>query len=271
MTGLEFPDISPIMLEIGPLAIRWYSMAYLVGIIAAWWLASLAVKKYKMPFDNKKLEDLAFYCTMGVIFGGRLGYVLFYGGSSFLYQPWQILEIWKGGMSFHGGIIGVILAIWVYARKYEYKFLQVTDLVVLYIPIGIFLGRIANFINDELWGRVTDVPWAVRFPSGGYLPRHPSQLYEAFFEGLVMFVILNILWSSERIRKATGFVSAIFALCYGTFRISMEQFRQPDEHMGFFFGYITMGQMLSIPLIIAGLIVAYDSIKKTKPIGEKND
>ena len=255
--GLAFPDISPIAFSIGPLAIRWYSLAYLFGIAAAWVLVLRNVKKYNLPFTKQNIEDLAFYIILGVILGGRLGYVIFYGGDTFWRNPLHILEIWKGGMSFHGGIAGVILAIWLFARKYKYKFLQVADLVALYTPIGIFFGRIANFINDELWGRVTDVPWAVRFPKGGYLPRHPSQLYEAFFEGLVMLVVLNLLWRKQWVRERTGFIAAMFALMYGSFRIFMEQFREPDAQLGFYFGSVTMGQMLSVPLILAALYVLF--------------
>ena len=253
MIGLEFPDVSPIIFSIGPVAIRWYSMAYLVGIILAWLLIKRNIKKYDLPLDSDKLEDLVFYITLGIIIGGRLGYVLFYGGNSFWRNPVQILEVWKGGMSFHGGVLGVIVGAYLFARKIKYKFLGITDLVVLYAPIGIFCGRLANFINDELWGRVTDVAWAVRFPNGGYLPRHPSQLYEAFFEGIVIFVLLNWLWRYKYVRERNGFVSALFVLSYGIFRVLMEQFREPDEQLGFFFGNITMGQILSLPLMIVGL------------------
>ena len=257
MTGLNFPDISPIMFSIGPIAIRWYSMAYLFGILIGWYLIGKNVKKYDLGLTKANIEDLIFYLTLGIILGGRLGYVLFYGKGYFLENPLRIFALWQGGMSFHGGVLGVIAALWFFARKINYSFLQMTDLVVLYAPIGIFCGRIANFINDELWGRVTDVPWAVRFPNGGYLPRHPSQLYEALFEGLVMFAVLNFLWRYEWVRKRHGFVSALFVALYGVFRIAMEQFREPDEQMGFFFNGITMGQILSVPLILLGLSVMF--------------
>lgn len=257
MTGLNFPDISPIMFSVGPIAIRWYSMAYLFGILIGWYLIGKNVKKYDLGLTKANIEDLIFYLTLGIILGGRLGYVLFYGKGYFLENPLRIFALWQGGMSFHGGVLGVIVALRFFARKINYSFLQMTDLVVLYAPIGIFCGRIANFINDELWGRVTDVPWAVRFPSGGYLPRHPSQLYEALFEGLVMFAVLNFLWRYEWVRKRHGFVSALFVALYGVFRIAMEQFREPDEQMGFFFNGITMGQILSVPLILLGLSVMF--------------
>lgn len=265
MTGLDFPNISPIIFSIGPLAIRWYSMAYLFGIVIGWYLVNRNVKKYDLGLTKENIEDMAFYITLGIILGGRFGYVLFYGKSMFWENPLQIFEIWNGGMSFHGGVLGVIVALWWFAHKIKYKFLSLTDLVVLYAPIGIFCGRLANFVNDELWGRVTDVPWAVKFPSGGYLPRHPSQLYEALFEGLVMFVVLNFLWRYKWVRERSGFVSSLFVTLYGIFRISMEQFREPDQHMGFFFHYFTMGQILSVPLIIAGVWVMASLSLKQKP------
>lgn len=253
--GLNYPNISPIMLEIGPLAIRWYSMAYLVGIMMGWILIKQWIEKYKLNLSKQNLEDMVFYITIGIILGGRLGYVLFYGDKILQNNWWEIFAIWRGGMSFHGGALGVIVTLYLFSRKISYKFLALTDLVVLVVPIGLFLGRIANFVNDELWGRVADVPWAVKFPSGGYLPRHPSQLYEAFFEGIVLFVLLNAAWKIKWVRERQGFVSAMFVLMYGMFRIAMEQFREPDAHMGFFFEYVTMGQILSIPLIVVGLVV----------------
>ncbi len=255
MTGLSFPDISPIMFSIGPLAIRWYSMAYLVGIVVGWLLVNRNVRINKLDLDKPQVEDLMFYITLGIILGGRLGYAVFYGGAEMWLQPWRLLEIWKGGMSFHGGVAGVIVAIWLFARKIKYSFLALTDLVVLYAPIGIFLGRLANFVNDELWGRVTTVPWAVRFPAGGYLPRHPSQLYEGLLEGVLMFAVLNLLWQLPKVRRTHGVVSALFIILYGCFRIILEQFREPDAQLGFFWGGVTMGQMLSVPLIVGGLAV----------------
>lgn len=266
MTGLAFPDISPIIFSIGPLSIRWYSMAYLFGILFGWFLINRYIEKYKINLSKEKIEDLIFYITLGIILGGRLGYVLFYGTASFWHNPLQVLAIWQGGMSFHGGVIGVIIAIYLFARKIKYPFLGLTDLVVLVVPIGVFCGRLANFVNDELWGRVTDVAWAVRFPNGGYLPRHPSQLYEALLEGVMTFVILNLLWRKKWVREHTGVVSSLFVLCYGVFRISMEQFRQPDSHMGFYLNYFTMGQILSVPLIVVGIWVLVVSCRrKVKP------
>lgn len=262
MNGFDFPDISPIIFSIGPLAVRWYSMAYLFGIVCGWYLIVRNVRKYNLGLTKENIEDLVFYLTLGIVVGGRLGYVLFYGGSAFWHNPLQIFAVWKGGMSFHGGLLGVIAATYLFSRKINYKFLALTDLIVLYAPIGIFCGRLANFVNDELWGRITNVAWAVKFPSGGYWPRHPSQLYEAFFEGIVMFVVLNWLWRYPRVRECQGFVSSLFVILYGIFRMSMEQFREPDEQMGFFFNYFTMGQILSLPLVILGVIVMYFSLRR---------
>lgn len=255
MTGLAFPDISPIMFSVGPLAVRWYSMAYLIGIVAGWWLINRNVEKNHLGLSRAQVEDLMFYLTIGIIAGGRLGYAVFYGGAEMWLKPWHLLELWNGGMSFHGGAAGVIAAVWLFARKNKYDFLACTDLIVLYAPIGIFLGRLANFINDELWGRVTTVPWAVQFPSGGFVPRHPSQLYEGLLEGVVMFAVLNLLWQWPVVRQKHGVVSALFILLYGCFRIILEQFREPDAQLGFFFGGVTMGQMLSVPLIAGGIAV----------------
>ena len=264
MIGLPFPDISPVIFSIGSFAVRWYSMAYLVGILVGWWLINRNVRINSLGLSRAQIEDLIFYLTIGIILGGRLGYAIFYGGAEMWLKPWHLLEIWKGGMSFHGGAVGVIVAVYLFARKINYPFLALTDLIVLYAPIGIFLGRLANFVNDELWGRVTDVPWAVRFPNGGFLPRHPSQLYEGLLEGLLMFIILNFLWRFSRIRQNHGLVSALFIVLYGCFRICLEQFREPDAQLGFFFGGITMGQMLSVPLVAVGLVVIFFILRKEK-------
>ena len=251
--GFDFPVISPVAFSIGGLAIRWYSLAYLLGIIAAWFLTLKMIKKYNLPLSKQQIEDAVFFTTLGIIVGGRLGYVLFYGGNFFWHNPLQILAIWHGGMSFHGGAVGAVLGLLYTAHSRKLDFWLLTDLAALFAPIGLFLGRIANFINDELWGRVTDVPWAVRFPSGGGLPRHPSQLYEAFLEGVVIFVVLNILWRISKIRAKRGLVSAIFVLMYACFRFLIEYVRQPDEQLGFLWLGLTMGQWLSVPVFVLGL------------------
>ncbi len=264
MYGLAYPEISPIAFSLGPLAVRWYSLAYLFGILSAWFLLLRNIKKYQLPLDKAKVEDLVFYVTLGIILGGRLGYAIFYGGAAMWQNPLHLLEIWKGGMSFHGGVAGVIIAVYVYVRKIQYSFLGLMDLVALYTPIGIFLGRLANFVNDELWGRVSNVAWAVRFPNGGFLPRHPSQLYEAFLEGLVMLVILNFAWRYKAVREKHGVVSALFVLFYGIFRMLLEQFREPDMQLGFIIGHITMGQLLSLPLVLTGVALLFWRFKPAK-------
>lgn len=253
MSGFAYPEISPIIFSIGPVAVRWYSMAYLFGIVAAWFLVRRTIKKYNLPLSKTNLEDIVFYVTLGIILGGRLGYVLFYGTNVFWEHPLEVFALWHGGMSFHGGILGVIIAVWFVSRKVNYRFLSLTDLAALYTPIGIFLGRLANFANDELWGRMTNVSWAVRFPNGGYLPRHPSQLYEAACEGLLLFIILNVLWQNKYVRGHTGIISGTFLSLYGIFRLSLEPFREPDAQLGFIVGSATMGQLLSLPFILLGL------------------
>ena len=262
MIGLAYPEISPIALSLGPIAIRWYSLAYLGGILLGWYLAVKNNKKYHSGFEPKQLEDLVFYITLGVIIGGRLGYALFYGGAEMWLKPWHLLELWKGGMSFHGGVIGVIISSFCFAKKYNISFFKITDLVALYAPIGLFLGRLANFVNDELWGRETDVAWAVRFPNGGYVPRHPSQLYEAFLEGIVLFCVLNLLWKLPNVRKHSGLISGLFILLYAVFRGIVELYRQPDAQLGFLFFGLTMGQLLSVPLFIVGMLVVFYTLKK---------
>ncbi|MBQ9034548.1 MAG: prolipoprotein diacylglyceryl transferase [Alphaproteobacteria bacterium] len=262
MTGLAYPEISPIIFSLGFFELRWYSLAYLIGILSGWWIAVRRAEKYNLGLNKLKVDDLAFYVTLGIILGGRLGYVLFYGNGQYWEHPWQIFAIWQGGMSFHGGIIGVILALLYFAHKIKYPFLGLTDLVAPVVPIGIFLGRLANFANDELWGRVTNVEWAVRFPRGGYLPRHPSQIYEACLEGIVLFIILNVLWKIKWCRERIGFISGIFLLGYAICRSIVEQFREPDAQIGFLFGHITMGQCLSVPIILLGIYLIYRALKK---------
>ena len=265
MTGLAFPNISPVMFSVAGISVRWYSMAYLAGIVLAWLWLMRDIKKYKFPFEKSAVEDIIFYVTIGIIIGGRLGYALFYGRSYFWHEPWQILALWKGGMSFHGGAVGAVLGLWYAASRHKIDFWQLTDLAALYAPIGIFFGRLANFVNDELWGRVTDVVWAVRFPSGGYLPRHPSQLYEACCEGLFMLILLNCLWRFvPQVRERRGTVSALFVTFYALFRIVLENFRQPDAQLGFYFGVMTMGQILSLPLLVFGVYLFYSKFRPAK-------
>ena len=257
MNGLTYPDISPVIFSIGAFDLRWYSLAYLFGIAAAWILICRDIKKYALPIDRKNFDDTMFNVTLGIILGGRIFYVLFYNFEMVLVNPLEIFALWHGGMSFHGGLLGVIAALFYSARKMKYPFLGLTDLFAPYAPIGLFLGRIANFINDELWGRVSHMPWAVKFPSGGYLPRHPSQLYEAALEGLVLFVLLQVLWHREWVRAKKGFVSGVFLSVYGICRIGVEFFREPDAQLGFILPNVTMGQILSVPIFVLGVFLMW--------------
>ncbi len=257
----DFPNISPVIFSIGSFSLRWYALAYLAGIVSAWLLTKRNIKKYSLGITDEQLDDLVFYVTLGIILGGRLGYVCCYGDGYFWRNPQEIFALWHGGMSFHGGIIGVILSLYLFAKKYQFPFLKITDIVALYVPIGIFLGRLANFVNDELWGRVTTVPWAVKFPEGGYLPRHPSQLYEAMLEGVMMFIVLNVLWKKSFVRNHTGIISSIFLIFYAFSRIVVEFFREPDQQIGFLFGGVTMGQLLSLPFLFLGIYILHRAIK----------
>ena len=258
---IDFPNVSPVAFYIGNFGLRWYALAYLTGIISAWYLTKINIKKYNIGISDEELDDLVFYTTLGIILGGRLGYVFCYGSDYFFKNFLEIFAIWNGGMSFHGGIVGVIAGLFYFSYKTKRPFLMITDLVALYVPIGIFLGRIANFVNGELWGRASTVPWAVKFPSGGYIPRHPSQLYEAFTEGVLMLIILNALWKKEFVRKHYGIISSLFLIVYAISRISMELFREPDAQIGFLWGGVTMGQVLSLPFLILGIYILHKSVK----------
>ncbi len=261
---LTFPIISEIALEIGPLSIRWYSLAYLAGILIAMLLVNHEAKKDCTSFKTEDVTKLTNNCVIGIIIGGRLGYVLFYNLDFYLSSPLEIFKIWNGGMSFHGGFAGVIVATFITVRKTDIPIFHLADLLACFAPIGIFFGRIANFINGELYGRVTNYPIGMIFPKGGPLPRHPSQLYEALLEGLLLFVILNLLRIFIRSLPA-GFLSGLFFLLYGLARIAVEFFREPDQIIGFISSVgktgITMGQILSVPLIIIGCILIYLSSK----------
>lgn len=247
---LTYPRINPVIFHIGPLSVRWYGVMYLLGFIAAYFVIRHLSKLKKLALTTDDLSDLLFYCVLGVILGGRTGYVLFYNLPFYLHHPLQVFAVWEGGMSFHGGLLGVVVATVLYCRKRDLPVMQMGDILVTAAPIGLGLGRIGNFINGELWGRVTNVPWAMVFPGAGPLPRHPSQLYEAVLEGPVLF---TILWVLNRRQMRTGVPFFAFFLGYGVFRFTVEFFRQPDPQLGFLWGGATMGQLLSLPMIVFGI------------------
>ena len=251
---LAYPAINPVALDLGFVQIHWYGLMYLIGIGGAWWLAARRLAAFDPRWTRDTLSDLVFWVVMGVILGGRLGYVLFYDLSSYLANPALILQVWKGGMSFHGGFIGVLLATAWFARRQGKTFFELMDFIAPLVPIGLGAGRIGNFINAELWGKASDLPWAMVFPTDPQqLPRHPSQLYQFALEGLALFVIL---WLYTRKPRPTMAVSGLFAICYGSFRILVEFVRVPDAQLGYLaFGWLTMGQLLSLPMIAVGVLL----------------
>ena len=251
---LPYPQIDPVAIALGPLKIHWYGLMYLVGIGGAWLLASRRLKDFDPSWSKEKLSDLVFWVAMGVILGGRLGYALFYDLPAYLAEPLKILRVWEGGMSFHGGLIGVMLATWLFGRRNGKSFFQLMDFIAPLVPIGLGAGRIGNFINAELWGKATDVPWAMVFPpfsDPAQLPRHPSQLYQFALEGVALFVIL---WLYSRKPRPTMAVSGLFAICYGIFRFIVEFVRVPDAQLGYLaWNWLTMGQVLCLPMILGGI------------------
>ena len=274
---LTYPNIDPIAFSIGPvnlgsyvlgpLSVHWYGLMYLIGFAVAYCVVALRVKTSQRGFTVENVSDILFYIALGVILGGRIGYMLFYDFSDVIHHPLRIFMIWKGGMSFHGGLIGVLIALTIYARKIGKHLLDLGDLVAPAIPIGLFTGRIGNFINGELWGRVTDVPWGIVFPGAGPIPRHPSQLYECLLEGALSFIIL---WLYSMKPRPRGAVSGLFLMLYGIFRIIVEFYREPDFQVGYLaFGWLTEGQLLSLPMVIIGLMLityAYRGEKKCSNI-----
>lgn len=245
------PSIDPVAISIGSLQLRWYGLMYLIGFAVGWALGRWRASRPGSAWRPADVDDLLTCVMLGIILGGRLGYVLFYDLPAYIHDPMEILRIWNGGMSFHGGLLGVIGAFWYFARSRNRPFLEVSDFVAPLVPQGLFFGRLGNFINGELWGKVSDAPWAMIFPGGGPYPRHPSQLYEALLEGLVLFIVVWIY--SSRPRKP-GAVSGLFATGYGLFRFMVEFVRVPDAQLGYLaFGWLTMGQALCLPLILTGL------------------
>lgn len=248
---LEYPQIDPVAISLGPIQIHWYGLMYLVGFIAAWWLGRR--RAHRLGLSHDAVETLVFYGAIGVILGGRFGYALFYDFAKLADNPLWLFKIWEGGMSFHGGLAGVLIAALVFARKENLRFIQLTDFIAPLVPIGLGAGRIGNFINHELPGRISDVPWAMAFPHMGAELRHPSALYQFALEGVVLFLVL--WWFTSRPRQV-GAASGLFLLLYGVFRFAVEFVRLPDSQLGFIaFGWMTMGQLLTLPMIVGGLVL----------------
>jgi phosphatidylglycerol:prolipoprotein diacylglycerol transferase len=257
---LPFPNIDPIAFSIGPLSIHWYGLAYVAGILVGWFYARRLLARPELwpngqaPLTAEKLDDFLVWVAAGIVLGGRIGYVLFYDFAAVTKNPMRAIEIWNGGMSFHGGLIGTTAAMFIFARRNTISVWSMFDLVAAVVPFGLFFGRIANFINGELWGRITDVPWAMIFPTGGPFARHPSQLYEAGLEGIVLFLVLRLMTHGVKSLRQPGVVSGVFVCGYALSRIFVEFFREPDAQLGYLaFGWLTMGMLLSLPMLAVGL------------------
>lgn len=250
---LTHPNIDPIAFSIGPMPVRWYGLMYLLGFVAAYFIARARAKRLQLDWDHEAISDLIFYAALGLIIGGRVGSMLFYQTQLLMTSPWSLFKIWEGGMSFHGGLVGALLGIFYFSKKTKRAFLATLDFTAPLVPFGLFAGRIGNFINGELWGRTTDMPWGMVFRYAGRAPRHPSQLYEAALEGVVLLVLL--LWYARRPRPC-GRVTALFLMGYAVCRFAVEFWREPDRQLGFLaFDWLTMGQLLSIPMFIIGFIL----------------
>ncbi len=266
LLALPFPAFDPVLISIGPFAVRWYALAYIFGILLGWFYARALIRNERYwggqpPMSVIDYDDFVVWVTLGIILGGRIGYVLFYNPAHFAENPTEILQVWKGGMSFHGGFLGCVAAVVLFSWRRGIPFLSVGDLTCAAGTIGLLLGRIANFINAELWGRTTDAPWGMVFPGAGPLPRHPSQLYEATLEGLVLFLVLFFLIRRGALQRP-GLVTGAFAVGYGMARIVCELFREPDPQLGFLWGGLTMGMLLSVPLILAGAAFIAVALKR---------
>ncbi len=270
---LPFPAIDPVAVAIGPIAIRWYALAYIVGILLAWGYMKRLIRADRLWGGTARpepvaIDDFVVWATLGIVLGGRIGYVLFYNAAYYLQNPADALRIWSGGMSFHGGFLGVVIAMLLFARSRRIRILTLFDLAGAAAPIGLFFGRIANFVNGELWGRPADVPWAVVFPDAGPEPRHPSQLYEAALEGVVLFLLLRLATHRFRTLAHPGLTAGLFAAGYGLARTSVEFFRMPDAQIGFLAFGGTMGMALSAPMILAGIGLAVWAASRPLPDGE---
>ena len=260
---LIYPDIDPVAIDLGPIQVHWYGLMYLFAFAAGWWLGRGRAKNSAGHWSVEQVDDIVFYVAMGVIFGGRLGYVVFYDFTGFLDDPIVIVKVWQGGMSFHGGLIGVMVAMAWYAKATKRGFFAVADFIAPLIPPGLGAGRLGNFINGNLWGKESDLPWAMVFPGAGAMPRHPSQLYQGLLEGLVLFVLL--WWFSSRPRPVRA-VSGLFLMAYGVFRWLVEFVRIPDGHIGYLaFDWLTMGQVLTLPMVVAGAVLVGLAYRKPLP------
>jgi len=251
---IHYPKIDPVLIKFGPLAVRWYGLMYIFGFVSSYLLVVHQIKKRALKIERTQVDDLYFYLILGLIIGARLGYVCFYNLSFYIENPLEVFVLWHGGMSFHGGLIGTFIAGYIVVRRKGIDFLTMLDIITPTVPLGLFFGRLGNFINGELFGKPSDMPWAMVFPQGGNIPRHPSQLYEAFFEGLVLFIVL---WLYKERKKREGDVFALFLMLYGAFRFFCEFFREPDSQVGYILGIVTMGQILSGSMLFAGLFLKY--------------
>lgn len=257
------PDIDPVAIKLGPLKVHWYGLMYLAGFVSAWWVGQWRAKNIDTSWKPQEIGDLIFYFALSIIIGGRLGYVIFYNPSYYLSHPLEVFYIWTGGMSFHGGMLGGLAGFYLYARHTSRQFLQAVDFGVMMVPLGLFFGRLGNFINQELWGKVTDLPWGMVFRTGGPLPRHPSMLYEAFLEGIVLLVLL---WIFMRKPRPVGAATGLAIMGYGFFRSMVEFVRVPDAHIGYLaFDWLTMGHVLSFPMVLGGAALIWWAYRR-KPV-----
>lgn len=268
--AVSFPAIDPVAFSIGPLAVHWYGLAYVAGILLGWLIARDLLKRPHLwphgqaPATLQQIDDFILWVAIGVVAGGRLGYIFFYDFASVAANPMRAIEVWNGGMSFHGGFIGATLAMVYFARKHQIRLWSLFDLVASVVPLGLLFGRIANFINGELWGRPADVPWAMAFPTGGPFPRHPSQLYEAALEGLVLLIVLQVLARAFGALRVPGRITGIFVAGYASARIFVEFFREPDVQLGYLYGgWLTMGMVLSLPMVLIGIWIFVRSGRQT--------
>ncbi|HEY4345745.1 MAG TPA: prolipoprotein diacylglyceryl transferase [Parvibaculum sp.] len=265
MTGIPFPNIDPVLIHLGPFAIRWYALAYIAGLVLGWRYILKMIDTPRLwngtpPITKLQVDDALLWAALGVILGGRIGYVLVYDSVDYMANPLEIFKVWHGGMSFHGAALGVLIALAIFARRNAIPVLTLFDLTTAAQPIGQFFGRIANFINGELWGRPTDEPWGVIFPHGGPMPRHPSQIYEAFLEGIILFIVLRILTHRFKAFQRPGTVWGAFIAGYGAARVFVEFFREPDAQIGYLYGdWLTMGMLLSLPMIAVGLLIVWQA------------